>query len=146
MQARSCQRRGARRGRKNTRVGCPRTERQRDSHAVTTLIEMALGSSARTALSRAAVSCLRTRASSATACSVATRLRCSGSSAINLLTGPVSGADDVSACASNAAASGGSRRKLSTGGDGVDYSSLMAGPGTALHNDIMESAARKQTG
>lgn len=28
----------------------------------------------------------------------------------------------------------------------VDYSTLMAGPGTPLHNDIMESAARKQTG
>lgn len=39
------------------------------------------------------------------------------------------------------------RRQLSSGAGGaVDYSSLMAGPGTVLHNDIMESAARKQTG
>lgn len=83
---------------------------------------------------------------SAAACSIAPRLRCSGSSAINLLTLPVSGADDVSAWASIAATSSGSRRQLSTGDEGVDYSSLMAGPGTALHNDIMESAARKQTG
>lgn len=29
---------------------------------------------------------------------------------------------------------------------GLDYGSLMAAPGTALHNDIMESAARRQTG
>lgn len=28
----------------------------------------------------------------------------------------------------------------------LDYGSLMAAPGTALHNDIMESAARRQTG
>lgn len=104
--------------------------------------KMALGNNARTTLSRAAASCLGSRVAPATACSV----RCGGA-ARNLHTAPVSGVPIAGGVRRGSAAiHDGSRRQLSAEGGGVDYSSLMAGPGTALHNSIMESAARKQTG
>lgn len=37
------------------------------------------------------------------------------------------------------------RARHLSGGIG-DYSTILAAPGTLLHNDIMESASRKQTG
>lgn len=111
---------------------------------------MALGS-ARTAVSRTSSSCLWPRA--AAACS--SGLHASTQSWRNVRTaeirqqcGPVSSLPrhKVSAGAARGwgSSSSGVRRHSSSGG--VDFSSLMAGPGTALHNDIMESAARKQTG
>lgn len=42
--------------------------------------------------------------------------------------------------------SSGSFMKRNHSSGSLDYGSLMAAPGTALHNDIMESAARRQTG
>lgn len=112
--------------------------------------DMALACSGRATVSRAAASLLGTRASSATACSVAPRLRSgrnTSSPGVTPLTRKGSDAGTTAnAWASNVATCNVSRRHLSSGGGDVDYSSLMAGPGTALHDDIMESAARKQTG
>lgn len=111
---------------------------------------MALACSGRATLSRAAASPLGTRAASATVCSVAPRLRSSSTTSspgVTPLTRKGSAvATAANAWVSNVATCNVSRRQLSSGGGDVDYSSLMAGPGTALHDDIMESAARKQTG
>ncbi|CBJ48308.1 pyruvate dehydrogenase kinase [Ectocarpus siliculosus] len=111
---------------------------------------MALACGGRATLSRAAASLLGTRAASATACSVAPRLRSGRSTSspgVTPLTRKGSDAGTANAAwVSNVATCNVSRRQLSSRGGDVDYSSLMAGPGTALHDDIMESAARKQTG
>ncbi|CAM9947629.1 unnamed protein product [Ectocarpus sp. 8 AP-2014] len=112
---------------------------------------MALACGGRATLSRAAASLWGTRAASATACSVAPRLRSGRSTSSPGMTpltrkGSDAGTTANAAWVSNVATCNVSRRQLSSGGGDVDYSSLMAGPGTALHDDIMESAARKQTG
>ncbi|CAB1102010.1 unnamed protein product [Ectocarpus sp. CCAP 1310/34] len=112
---------------------------------------MALACSRRATLSRAAASLLGTREASATACSVAPRLRSGRSTSTPGVTpltrkGSDAGTTANAAWVSSFATYNVSRRHLSSGGGDVDYSSLMAGPGTALHDDIMESAARKQTG
>lgn len=118
---------------------------------------MNVGSNGRTALSRAVASCLGTRAVSATACHVAPPLlRHSSSNGMMKTLNPSVSVSTTSTARDAARAGRGNnssapcgvlRRQVSSGRGGVvDFSSLMAAPGTILHNNIMESAARKQTG
>ncbi|CAM9392401.1 unnamed protein product [Hapterophycus canaliculatus] len=108
---------------------------------------MVLGGSGRTTLSRAAASCLSKRAIPSAAYSVTPPIRrCSVRAGMNPLSRPTSASDTPASRADNAATCTSLRRQFSSGAGSVDYSSLIAGPGTILHNDIMESAARKQIG
>ncbi|CAM9376401.1 unnamed protein product [Scytosiphon promiscuus] len=105
---------------------------------------MALSRSRHATLSRAAVSCLSPRVAPTAAHIVTPQIRCiNGRAGVNpLLARPTSSYDRADYAATRTVL----RRQLSSGAGNVDFSSLIAGPGTILHNDIMESAARKQIG